>query len=397
MRPQSWASQSPAAPRLAAARLRVRSASAPLSRSATSSTAIRRAVPRSIGASPGVAATVTAGTRPVASRAGAVDAGAESRPAATTTPSARAVAAPSRADVQPVTPPRRVLPASTSSRGRAAQTIVSAPSTASFAENSLVQGAMSSVASNPTDTAYTRRPRGLSGIVRGSVIMKKRKTRTSGEVTRSHHRSTPAIGPRCHAAVISCPVAASTATPAANVSQKPAAIPTRCSRERIASPPPTMSASASASHTDIGPHQNASGSACSGPRSTKQSTSPKFEGLKMCRPRKLITYFDRRPTAAVPAKIHQPFMLHQSPCSVPGTRSTNATPFPVRRALAGHMRTCWRRKAIDTSSTAHVTSETRICAIESLKSNAVCPSTCRVTITPARCSRGSRHVGSSTG
>ena len=32
-------------------------------------------------------------------------------------------------------------------------------------------------------------------------------------------------------------------------------------------------------------------------------------------------------------------MLHQSPCSVPGTRRTNATPFPVRRALAGHMST----------------------------------------------------------
>jgi hypothetical protein len=122
-----------------------------------------------------------------------------------------------------------------------------------------------------------------------------------------------------------------------------------------------------------------------------------FDGLKMWRPRNVITYFERSPTAAVPAKIHQPFMLHQSPCSVPGTRSTNATPFPVRRALAGHMRTCWRRNAIDTSSTAHVPSETRICAIERRKSNAVCPSTCRVTITPARCNRGSRSVGSSRG
>ena len=111
--------------------------------------------------------------------------------------------------------------------------------------------------------------------------MKNRKTRTSGDVTSVHQRSKPPIGPRCHTAVISCPVAARTAIPAANVSQNPAAIGTSCSRERIASPPPTMSTSASASHTDIGPHQNGSGSARSGPIRTKQRTSPKFDGLKM--------------------------------------------------------------------------------------------------------------------
>src|SRR4029079_14449483 len=69
-------------------------------------------------------------------------------------------------------------PARTSS-GRAAQTIVSEPNTASFAENSLVHGAIRSGATRPTETAYARRPRLVSGIVRGSVIMKKRKTRTS--------------------------------------------------------------------------------------------------------------------------------------------------------------------------------------------------------------------------
>ena len=51
----------------------------------------------------------------------------------------------------------------------------------------------------------------------------------------------------------------------------------------------------------------------------------------MCRPRTRMTYFERSATADVPAKIHQPFMLHQSPCSVPGTRRTKATPFPVRK------------------------------------------------------------------
>ncbi len=90
-------------------------------------------------------------------------------------------------------------------------------------------------------------------------------------------------------------------------------------------------------------------------------------------------------------------MLHQSPCSVPGTRRMKATPFPVRSALAGHMITRWRRNAMPTSSTAHVTSATRICAIESRNSNATWPRTCSETITTARCRRGSRHDGSNTG
>ena len=87
----------------------------------------------------------------------------------------------------------------------------------------------------------------------------------------------------------------------------------------------------------------------------------------MWRPRTVIRYFESSATADVAAKIHQPFMLHQSPCSVPGTRRMNATPLPVSSALAGHMSTRWLRKAIPTSRTADVSSETRIWAIERLK------------------------------
>ncbi len=79
-----------------------------------------------------------------------------------------------------------------------------------------------------------------------------------------------------------------------------------------------------------------------------------MDGLKTWRPRKVIRYFDSSATAEVAAKIHQPFMLHQSPCSVPGTRRMNATPLPVSSALAGHMSTRWRRKVIATSRTAAV-------------------------------------------
>ena len=72
-------------------------------------------------------------------------------------------------------------------------------------------------------------------------------------------------------------------------------------RRRMASPPRTMSASASAIHGDIGPHQNSSGKARFLPRTRKQRTSPKFDGLKMCPPRNVITYFESSETAAVPA------------------------------------------------------------------------------------------------
>ena len=63
-------------------------------------------------------------------------------------------------------------------------------------------------------------------------------------------------------------------------------------------------------------------------------------------------------------------------------------------ALAGHISTFWRRNAIATSSTAHVTSETRICAIESWKSNAVA---LHRHDHAREMERGSRRVGSSTG
>ena len=75
-----------------------------------------------------------------------------------------------------------------------------------------------------------RRPgarRGRTGIVFGSVIMKKRKTRISGEKTSTRQKCQSSTGPRCQRAVIAWPLAASTARPAANVTQKPIAIPSR--------------------------------------------------------------------------------------------------------------------------------------------------------------------------
>ena len=66
-------------------------------------------------------------------------------------------------------------------------------------------------------------------------------------------------------------------------------------------------------------------------------------------------------------------------------------------ALAGQISAFCFRSVMTTSSTAQVSRDTRICAIESRKSNATWPSTCSVVITTARCSRGSLSFGSTTG
>ena len=311
------------------------------------SRAMACAAESAIGATPFPPATTISGSGPAAVVASS-ESGRAGIPAAktsapnTSAPTSAAPAAAGRGNAQNgrrTSCARRAAPTSSTSP-RAAQRIASDARIATFVANSVVCGAIRSVARSPTPIAYARRPVLLAGVVFGSVIMKKRKTRISGEETRSHQNCAPSIGPTCQAAVIVCPLAARTPIPAANESQKQTAICSRCSRRRIRNPPTTIRTSATTSAGESGPHQSASGSARSAPSRRKQRTRPMFDGLKTWLPRTRMTYFDRSATADVPAKIHQPFMLHQSPCSVPGTRRTKATPFPVRRALAGHMITC---------------------------------------------------------
>ena len=165
----------------------------------------------------------------------------------------------------------------------------------------------------------------------------------------------------------------------------------------MAKPPVTMTASASASQTEVGPHQKSSGAARLRPSTRKQTTRPMFDGLKMCSPRQRMTYFESSEIAAVPTKIHHPRVLHQSPCAVPGTRRTKATPLPVSMALAGQRMTRWERIAIATSSRAEVPSASRICAMETSKWKPICPITWSEVIVAARWRRGSPSFGSSTG
>ena len=105
--------------------------------------------------------------------------------------------------------------------GRAAQTTVSEARIATFVAYSVCSGAIISAASRPTPTPYASRARCPRGVVRGSVIMKNRKMRISGDVSSTRQRYASAIGPRCQCATIVWPVATSAATATANATQKP--------------------------------------------------------------------------------------------------------------------------------------------------------------------------------
>jgi hypothetical protein len=101
-----------------------------------------------------------------------------------------------------------------------------------------------------------------------------------------------------------------------------------------------------------------------------------------------VTYLDNTATAAVAAKIGQPLVLHQSPCSVPGTRMISATPLPVSRAEAGQAITP-RSQAVNTRSSPPATPrEMRIWAIDRLKPSTVWPRTWTLMMIAATTSRG---------
>src|SRR4029450_4565712 len=102
----------------------------------------------------------------------------------------------------------------TSITGRAAHTMASAARTDTFVANSLVRGAISSTDRRPMEAPNARRAGCDPGVVFGSVIMKNRNTRISGDSTRTRQSSNPVIGPRCQRAVIAWSVVASTAMPA---------------------------------------------------------------------------------------------------------------------------------------------------------------------------------------
>ena len=80
-----------------------------------------------------------------------------------------------------------------------------------------------------------------------------------------------------------------------------------------------------------------------------------FDGLKMWLPRQLEHVLREQRDGGRAGEDPPAAQCSTSRrARVPGTRRTNATPLPVSSALAGQSRTCCRRNAIATSSTAHV-------------------------------------------
>ncbi len=79
-------------------------------------------------------------------------------------------------------------------------------------------------------------------MVFGSVIMKKRKISTSGEVTMTRQKSAPQTGAKAQFAVMQWPEAARMATPIASATQKVPARASSCNRLVISSPPVMITA-----------------------------------------------------------------------------------------------------------------------------------------------------------
>ena len=108
--------------------------------------------------------------------------------------------------------------------------------------NSLVWAAISKVLATPTRTPNSARPTRPVGTVFGSVIMKKRKISTSGEVTITRQKSNPHTGANAHRAVMQWPVAASNPRPITSVNQNEPATVSRRRRAVISRPPVMMTA-----------------------------------------------------------------------------------------------------------------------------------------------------------
>ena len=88
-----------------------------------------------------------------------------------------------------------------------------------MAPNSCAWGASRRVLATPTSSANTIRPTRPVGTVFGSVIMKKRKIMTSGEVTITRQKSKPQTGENAQRAVMQWPDPASSPTPIASTAQ----------------------------------------------------------------------------------------------------------------------------------------------------------------------------------
>ena len=218
----------------------------------------------------------------------------------------------------------------------AAQTIASEARMATFVANSVVCGAIRSVASSPTADGVRAAPAELVG---GRLRVGDHEEQEDEDLRGGHEQppelpalDRPDVPGRRHG------VAARGEHADARGERQPEA---DRYLEQV-QPPEDEEAADDDQHqcerrarATAGPTRARAGRRGSAPSRRKQRTRPKFDGLKTWLPRTRIRYFESSATADVPAKIHQPFMLHQSPCSVPGHAEDE------RDAVAGQQ--CARR------------------------------------------------------
>ena len=177
-----------------------------------------------------------------------------------------------------------------SNRGRAAHTITNPESRPTLAPNSVSQGAMSTADTTPIAVPNTMRATRPAGTVRGSVIMKNRKIRISGDVMMIHQKWVPVIGVNDQRVVIEWSARASTASPAASEIQSAAPSPSRRRRLQMNRPPATMTAYAATIGQSNGAHQKSSGSTRPLPSTRNAATRAMLDGLKTWPLRNRITY-----------------------------------------------------------------------------------------------------------
>ncbi len=130
--------------------------------------------------------------------------------------------------------------------GRTAHITASPARSPTLAPNSVAHGAMSSVQTTPSTAPNTIRAVRPDGTVLGSVIMKNRKMKISGEVITTHQKCHPLTGVNDHRVVMLWPVMASTASPAASDSHSARLSPSNRSRPQIQNPPAKITTYANA-------------------------------------------------------------------------------------------------------------------------------------------------------
>ena len=281
--------------------------------------------------------------------------------------------------------------------GRAAQTSASAPSSATLVPNSVVCGAIRSYGKHADRNRVDTPGRGALGVVFGIGDHEEQEDEDLGR--RDEHP--PEVGVRDRAEVPArrhgVPAARATARPRRELSQKQTAMPSMPQPRQDREP----------AHNDDREREHEPGG---------HRPPPEVEWLRALAPEQEEAEHEAEVgrVEEVPAAVADHVLREQRDGGGGGEdpRAVQAPPVAVLRArhaqdegdaVPGQQRA---RRPQDhvllperdpDLEHAQVNSETRICAIESRKSNATCPSTWNETITAARWRRGSRNVGNSTG